>query len=96
MAPFATFCFTAENKKVVAIPPRTTIGQRNDDKGGLKLLYKFRIAAFRKLSRSVTFSWKGVLKEDKHSGRLSRERTQVRFDVKIKCDVVWGWWNEEI
>ena len=53
---FATFCFTAENKKVVAIPPRTTVGQRNDDKGGLKLLHKFRVAAFRKLSRSVTFS----------------------------------------
>ena len=53
---FATFSFTAENKKVVAIPPRTTMGQRNDDEGGLKLLYKFRVPAFRKLSRSVTFS----------------------------------------
>jgi len=37
---FAIFCFTAENKKVIALPQltRTTIGRRNDEKGGLKLL----------------------------------------------------------
>jgi len=35
------------------------IGQRKDEleKGGLKLLYKFQVVAFKiKLSRSVTFS----------------------------------------
>ena len=64
------------------------IGQRNDEKGGLKLLYKFRVAAFRKLSRSVTFSLKGLLNEGKHSGRLSRGKTKVKFDVKIKRDIV--------
>jgi len=34
---------------------RAIRGRKNDDKGGLELLHKFRVAAFRKLSRSVTF-----------------------------------------
>ena len=45
---------------------RAIRGRRNDDKGGLKLLHKFRVAAFGKLSRSVTFSLKDLLNEDKH------------------------------
>jgi len=43
---------------------RTIIGQRNDDKGGLKLLYKFPMTTFSKFSKSVTFSWKSLFHED--------------------------------
>ena len=41
-------------------------------------------------------SWKGLLNKDKHTGRLSREKTWVKFDVQIKRDIVWGWRNEKI